>query len=203
MLDNARKYREELKEKLIDIWYDDKYKYYFSTNWRREHEISIDDWENMHYVSLDKDNNIIGYISYSINRNTNSIYDFGAINFSENKIIFGIDLYKVIDDIFCKFNMERIEFNVICGNPIEKSYDKMVAKYGGRIVGVRRKVTKLVDNQMYDDKIYEILKEDYLNSKCKNNYLNMRNATPEELQAIYEGIKKISKPTGVNFYDYM
>ena len=162
MLDNAIKYKEELKIKLMDIWYDDKYKYYFSSNWRSEFELPKDDWERRCYVSLDKEGNVIGYIAYSISRLTNSAYDFGAINFSDNKTTFGIDLCKVIDDIFCKFNMTRIEFNVVCSNPIEKSYDKMIAKYGGRIVGTRKKVVKLIDNQIYDDKIYEILREDYL-----------------------------------------
>ena len=31
---------------------------------------------------------------------------------------------------------------------------------------------------------------------------NMRSVTPEERQSIEEGIKKTSKPTGINFYDY-
>ena len=165
LLDNARKYKEELKRKFLDIWYEDKYKYYFSSNWRREHELPDDDWEKMCYVSLDKDDNILGYISYMIDRNINSVHSFGAINFSDNKATFGIDLCKVIDDIFCKFHMERVEFYVVRGNPIEKSYDKMIAKYGGRIIGTRRKVAKLIDNQIYDDKIYEILREDYLKNK--------------------------------------
>ena len=61
--------------------------------------------------------------------------------------------------------MQRIEFNVVCGNPIEKSYDRMVKRFGGRIVGTRKRVAKLLDNQIYDDKIYEILREDYLESR--------------------------------------
>lgn len=165
MLDNARKHEEELKKKFMEVWYEDKYKYYFSSNWHSEQELPKDDWEKMCYVSMDKDNNILGYISYMIDRSINSAHSFGAINFSENKATFGIDLCKVIDDIFCKFNMERMEFYVICGNPIEKSYDRMVEKYGGRIIGMRRKVAKLIDNKIYDDKIYEILREDYLKSK--------------------------------------
>lgn len=165
MLDNARKYKEEINKKLIDTWYDDKYKYYHVGNWHREYNPPEDDWERMCFVSLDKDKNIIGLILYSLDRNISSAYDFGAINFSDNKVVFGKDLCQVIDDIFCKFNMQRIEFNVVCGNPIEKSYDRMVAKYGGRIVGIRKRVAKLLDNQIYDDKIYEILIEDYLESK--------------------------------------
>ena len=165
MLDNARKYKEEINKKLIDTWYDDKYKYYHVGNWHREYNPPEDERERMCFVSLDKDKNVLGLILYSLDRNISSVYDFGAINFSDNKFVFGKDLYQVIDDIFCKFNMQRIEWNVVCGKPIEKSYDKMVAKYGGRIIGTRKRVTKLLDNQIYDDKIYEILREDYLKSK--------------------------------------
>lgn len=165
LLDNARKYAEELKSKFIDIWYDEKYKYYHMGGWHREYTPSTDDWEDMSFVSLDKENNILGHISYRLDRNISSAYDFGAINFSDDKLTFGIDLCQVIDDIFCKFNMQRMEFNVVCGNPIEKSYDRMVTKFGGRIVGTRKRAAKLLDNQIYDDKIYEILREDYLRSK--------------------------------------
>ena len=49
------------------------------------------------------------------------------VNFSDDKWTFGMDLRQVIDDIFCKFNMQRMEFNVVCGNPIEKSYDRIRA----------------------------------------------------------------------------
>lgn len=31
----------------------------------------------------------------------------------------------------------------------------------------------------------------------------MRELTPEERQSIEEGVRKISKPTGINFYDYL
>lgn len=164
MLDNARKYKEELQSKFIDTWYDEKYKFYYIGGWHREYILPEDDWERMCFVSLDNDNNVLGCIMYSLDRNTSSAYDFGAINFSNNKLIFGGDLCQAIDDIFCKFNMQRIEWNVVCGNPIEKSYDKMATKYGGRIVGTRKRVAKLSDNQIYDDKIYEILREDYLKS---------------------------------------
>ena len=55
LLDNARKYKEELKNKFIDTWYDEKYKYYHVGNWHREYIPPEDDWERMCFVSLDKD----------------------------------------------------------------------------------------------------------------------------------------------------
>ena len=166
MIDNARKYRCELNSLLADTWYDDKYKFYHSSNWHREMDFSNEDWEQMCFVSLNKHGRIIGLITYSVDRIINSVYNFGAINFSDNKITFAKDLFQIIDDIFCKFNLSRIEFTVIRGNPIEKSYDRLIAKYGGRIVGIRKKCIKLIDNEIYDDKIYEILREDYFAAKA-------------------------------------
>ena len=65
-------------------------------------------------------------------------------------------------DIFEKYNFRKLSFYVVVGNPIEKSYDKMCERYGGRIVGVKRKNTRLIDGKYYDEKLYEILKEDYM-----------------------------------------
>ena len=74
---------------------------------------------------------------------------------------------QVIKDIFEKFNFNKMNFGVVIGNPVEKSYDRLVERYGGRIVGIKERETKLFDNQYYDVKEYEILKENYLRSKNK------------------------------------
>ena len=44
-------------------------------------------------------------------------------------------------------------------------YDKYIEKYNGRVVGYRKNEIMLSDGQYYDDKLYEITKEDYLKSK--------------------------------------
>lgn len=41
----------------------------------------------------------------------------------------------------------------------------MISKYGGRIVGIYEKETKLIDGEYYDVKLYEITRESYLESK--------------------------------------
>ena len=107
----------------------------------------------------------IGLISYEIDRVYEIANNFGAINFTNNKILFGRDLIQIIDDIFCKFNIRKMEFSCIVGNPIERSYDRMIKKFGGNIVGIRHQRCKLHDNKFYDDKLYELFREDYLKSK--------------------------------------
>lgn len=169
MLDLAYKYEDEIKLKMLDTWYDEKYKFYHSSVYHDMYSLDSEngDWDSRQFVSLNSSLNIIGLISYGINRTTEIANGFGAINFSNDKFTFGVDLGKVIDDIFCKFNMRKLEFSVVVGNPIEKSYDKMVAKYGGCIAGVLKSHYKLVDNYYYDRKMYEIFRDDYIMSKGK------------------------------------
>lgn len=168
MLDLAFKYEKEIREKMMNTWYDEKYMFYYATQYHSiwENPKSEDgDWFNRKFVSLNSNGEILGLIDYHVDHECDMAIWFGAINFSDNKIVFGMDLVQVIDDIFCKFNMRKMEFNVIVGNPIEKNYDKLIKKYGGRIVGIRKQHSKLLDNKYYDDKLYELFREDYIKAK--------------------------------------
>lgn len=168
MLDNAFKYEEEVRMKLLDTWYDDKYKFYHASSYHEVYSLSAEregDWDSRRFVSVDSRGDIIGLIHYWIAQHSEKVSGLGAINFSDNRITFGVDLMKVVDEIFCKYNFRKIEFCVIIGNPIEASYDRMVERYGGCITGIRHKSCKLIDNQYYDEKTYEIFREDYIDAK--------------------------------------
>lgn len=171
MLELAYKHEEKLKELFMESWYEDKYKYYFASRWHTGFELpkpSDGDWNGTQFVSVDKDKNVLGYLDFSVNRDDDLVSNIGIINFSNNKVIFGKDIAKLFDDIFCKFKYRKIEFVVVCGNPIERSYDRMVHKFGGRIVGVLKKHVIIMGNEMCDEKLYEIFREDYLKAKGEN-----------------------------------
>ena len=171
MLDLAYKHEEEIKNLMFNTWYNEKYMFYHSSCFHTPFSCPSNrdgDWDVRQFVSLDSNGKVIGLISYSVDRENDLACGFGAINFSDNKVVFGLDLAKVIDDIFCKFNMRKLEFAVIVGNPIERSYDRMVAKYGGSITGIKHKHTKLLDGKYYDHKDYEIFREDYIRAKESN-----------------------------------
>lgn len=72
---------------------------------------------------------------------------------------------NALRDIFEKFHFRKLDFTVVIGNPIESTYDRMVEKYGGRIVGIQKKQVRLIDGQLYDKKLYEILAEDYFKKR--------------------------------------
>ena len=168
MLDLAIKYKEELQKKLEDTWYTDKYKFVHANVYCEKEEIEEHTWSKHQFVSLDKYGNVIGYIRYNVDRGNNSCSGLHIYNFSDNKIVFGMDLGQAIKDIFEKFKFRKLTFCVLVGNPIEESYDKMIKKYNGRIVGIQKKEFKCYDGEYYDKKLYEILREDYMKSVSQN-----------------------------------
>lgn len=167
----AQKYKEQLQRKMLDVWYNDKYKYWNADTFFSEFKVSEDSW-NMHQFvcvgGMEGPDELVGYIGYSINRRTNNCHSLSAINFSDyksDKTTFGLTLGRVVCDIFEKFHFNKLNFSVIVGNPIEESYDKMIEKYGGRIVGYFRDEVKLHDGTYCDEKLYEITSEQYFNNK--------------------------------------
>ncbi|WP_313578580.1 hypothetical protein [Lacrimispora sp.] len=162
MLDLALNHEEELKKKFRSTWFSEKYKYWTFTNYSDELQIAESTWVHHQFASLDSTGEVIGYIGYDIDRASDLVYGLNIINFTDKKVIFGIDVGNVLRDIFEKFNFRKLTFSVAVGNPIESSYDRMIGKYNGRIVGIQKKQVRLIDGQFYDRKLYEILAEDYL-----------------------------------------
>lgn len=169
MLDIASKsiYKTKIEDLYKDTWYDEKYKFFHDENYREGHDIPNSDWQRREFVSVDKDGKVLGLISYSFNRCADYVSNLGIINFSDNKVVFGRDVAKAFEEIFTKYNHRKITFSVVVGNPIERSYDNLMKKYGGRIIGTYNKHVKLIDNNYYDSKLYEIFREDFMKATGK------------------------------------
>ena len=172
MIDNAKKYEEKLRQLFLDVDFDPFYKYSDLAVYREPFKLPENTWDANCFVSvyndLDFGITILGMIKYSINRLTNAVQSLYIVRFGgeksktdPNSYIFGKDVMTVIKDIFEKYHFNKINFVVVIGNPIEKTYDKLIKRYNGRIVGVRKQDTKLIDNKLYDVKEYEILADDY------------------------------------------
>jgi hypothetical protein len=160
VLDIACKHEEELKKLFLETWHNEHYKFWTFGCHHDQYESKKDTWNNNEFVSIDSSGKVIGYIAYEINRNTRNVDGLSALNFSENKVVFGRDLIRSMRDIFEKYNFRKIDFSVIKGNPIEKSYDRLVEKFGGRIIGVRAEHCRLIDGKYYDLKLYEVMNPD-------------------------------------------
>lgn len=186
---NAKLYEEQIKRKFWEIWYDEKYQFYFGGSWRSDFSLADNPGglQERGFAVLSDEDELLGYISYSVDNEMRIAQWFGAINFSNDKITFGLALRQVIKDCFLKFGMEVVEWNVICGNPIERSYDKMCEKLGGRIVGIRHRRTKDLAGNVHDNKLYEILRDDFLRTIADNRKHLPLTKTREEAEAALGG----------------
>lgn len=162
MLKNALLYADQVKTKFLETWYDPKYQYYYGQHqrWIYGGEADHKSWVRQ-FVSVDKNDNVIGFFSYTMDLDTMLAYDFEIINFTDNPYTFSRDLYHLFDDIFLKHGFRTIECRVLCGNPIEKSYDRMFRRLGGRILCQRTSRAKTMNGQLVDDKLYELTWEQY------------------------------------------
>ena len=164
MLKPAILYADQIPKLYQSLWFNDKYKYYnYNSHW---YTFTVEDktFDGHEFVSVDASGQIIGYIHYFIDRCTLNCMRFGAINFTDNPL-FGKDVLQVVKDIFERFNFHKLSFGMVVGNPIENTYDRLVEKYGGRVVCIEKEETKLDDNKYYDVKRYEILRDDYLRAR--------------------------------------
>lgn len=163
-LSNARLHKEALNKLFYDAWYDPKYQYYFGGDQRWTPWFGNEDSDqsgNRNWAVLNKDGVVIGYIGYSWNANLRIACNFGAINFSDDKMTFALALKQVVKDIFELFNANVMEWSVVCGNPVEESYDKMCQRYHGRILCKREGRARDLAGNLHADKLYEITKAGY------------------------------------------
>ncbi len=159
MLVPAIKYKEELNSKFQDTVLDPYYKFFHMSYPETELLIHDSFWDMVQLVSLNDKNEVIGYLSANIKRPESIISSISAMNFNrKEKMCFGKDLFKFVDSLLNVYNFLKIKFFVVCGNPVEKTYDKLISKYNGRVVGVFKNDVLLQDNKFYDVKYYEILK---------------------------------------------
>lgn len=168
MLDLTLKHLDEFKKVHMNTWFNPKYMYYNYRSYYDTPEIKESTWDCHDFVSLDKDGKIIGNIYYSIDRVRDSVFGLGIICYDDkSNVTFGKDVLLAVNDMFEKFHFHKLSCSVVVGNPIEKTYDKLIPRYGGRIVGIERAEVKLIDGKYYDAKRYEILREDYMKAKEK------------------------------------
>lgn len=161
MLDVAIRHKEELIELFRSIWFKEKYKFWNCGNWYEEWSPEESTWNSCQFVSLNGKGNVIGFMGYHIDRGNDFIYALNIINFTDDMATFGLDCGKILRDLFERFHFRKVNFKVVVGNPIEKTYDRIIEKYGGSICGYQRKNVRLIDNQFYDEKIYEIFADEY------------------------------------------
>lgn len=115
------------------------------------------DKETYQFAIVDSKDKLIGYVSYSIDWYSLQAHRFGLMSFDRGNPLIGEALFKVMDDLVNKFNLHRIEWYMVSGNPVERHYDKFCEKYKGRKI-VLRDTFKDRLGEYHNSIIYEIIR---------------------------------------------
>ena len=69
----------------------------------------------------------------------------------------------------------------------ERDFGELVKRVGGRIVGIRKQEVRLIDGLIYDNKLYEILADDYWRSDLpkRENHVENNKDDSEKKGEIY------------------
>lgn len=183
MLKPAILYKEEITRKFYELFYTDKLYYYIGY----PHCIT-DTPENIgkclenHYeyaVVIDLmggGQKVIGYVSYQIDPLTDCAYRFGMISFLKgNNPAMARDIYELIENLLKVHH--RIEWRMIGGNPVMKTYDEIARRFHGQKVtfhdAIKDPTGKYQDTYVYEilqSGYSEYLKESKSKKKKKNDY---------------------------------
>ena len=162
MLKPAILYKNEIEKHFAEVMYSDDYFYY--TGYVHEHELpKVEPANNVYqWAIINSTNEVIGWFAYRIDPANDNVYNFGLYSFDKGNALIGRDVFKKMEELIA--HHRRIEWRVIDGNPVIRSYDKLCKRYNGHKVSFH-KVTKGLDVIYRNKYVYEILSE---NEEDKN-----------------------------------
>lgn len=162
MLRPAQLYAKQLREELLKTWYQPQNIYWNGGPWESLPELPEDNYSQHHFVSVDKRNLLIGYITYEVDWAAMSASGFGIISFDKGNLEFVKDLYRVIDELLAA-KMNRVSWSCYADNPAIRGYRNFIRRHGGRECGCYRQCARLQDGKLHDSVLFEILAEEYKN----------------------------------------
>lgn len=159
MLKPAILYERQIEMKLQKIFYTNKTMFLtgsldsFTTEIARSPERGI-----YQYAVVDENDNLTGYLSYRIDFYDSCAYGFCIISFIENNLVLARDLYNELEKLIHEFNLHRIEWRMVGGNPVERNYDNFCNKYHGRKIELKD-TFKDSTGKYHNSYIYEIIND--------------------------------------------
>ena len=157
VLKPAQLYKEELQEENIKSWYKPENIFWDGGTGGSYIEIHEDNYNHHQFVSVDRDDYVIGYIEYQVDWQSMSADRFGVISFDKGNVLFAKDVYKAVCDLFNVYHMNRVGWYAFADNPAVRGYRSFIKKHGGRECGYCRQIAKLMDGKLHDGIQFEIL----------------------------------------------
>ncbi len=113
---------------------------------------------NFQFAIVNKEDKLIGYLGYYIDWYSSCASRFGLISFDRGNPTIGKDLFNELNKLLYDYKLHRIEWRMVGGNPVEKSYDKFCDKFNGT-KHILKDAIKDKCGKYHDDIIYEIINQ--------------------------------------------
>ena len=157
MLKPAIIYKDEIIKCMQEYFYTDDMMYETGGlgNWLPDIQ-EEPEYGKFQYAIVDSNEKLLGYLDYFIDWYSSCAHRFGLISFDRGNPIVGRDLFNEMKKLLDDYKLHRIEWRMIGGNPVERSYDKFCNKFGGT-KHVLRDAIKDKYGKYHDDIIYEIV----------------------------------------------
>lgn len=165
----AQLYKDKLQEENTKAWYKPENIFWNGGAADSQIDIRKDNYDCHQFASVNKNDNVIGYISYAVDWAAMSAYNFGIISYKKGNIEFARDIYKAVCDIFEVYHMNRMEWCAYTDNPAIRGYRNFIKKCGGRECAYYRQVTRLQDGLLHDSVSFEILAGEF--RRCRKEKL--------------------------------
>lgn len=154
MLMPAMAYKDEIENAFAKEIYSKEYFYYCGyagcgslPNIRAE--------DNCYEYAIVDRGRVVGYLAYKVDPFVDCVDSFGLYSFDRGNYVVGKDLFEEMERLVKRYH--RVEWRMIGGNPVKRSYDKFCAKHGGN-VAVLHDAAKDPDGKYCDVYFYEIVK---------------------------------------------
>lgn len=162
MLKPAQLYVGKLQEENLKSWYKPENIYWHGGTGDCQIELPDNNYVSHCFVSVDKDDNVIGYISYAVDWSAMSADRFGIISYRKNSLEFAKDVYNVVCDLFEVYHMNRISWGAYADNHAVRGYRNFIRKHGGRECAYHRQAARLQDGKLHDSVEFEILAAEFV-----------------------------------------
>lgn len=155
MLKPAILYKDIIEEKFAEQLYSDDFFYYSGYGACNSlPEIKAEDNRYQWAIVSEGTDEVIGYFAYYIDYGTDTVSNFGLYSFKRTGFLIGRDVLNKMEELIKEHR--RIEWRMIGGNPVKRSYDKLCEMYHGNCVHLHD-VTQDAHGGWHDEYIYEIV----------------------------------------------
>ena len=130
MIRPAILFKEELSKAFSSQLYSQEYFWYEGGIENYEQEIR-EESDKFQFAIFDHEQ-LVGYISFRVDWYCSSAFNFGLVSFTDKPSLIMtsaiLEVIKMIDG----FNLHRIDFRCISGNPAESGYDGIIGRFSGK-----------------------------------------------------------------------